>query len=202
MVVIIDYHVGNPASIKNMIKKIGYNSEISCDEELIFKSDKIILPGVGRFDYGMNKLNELNLTGILYDKVHKEKVPILGICLGFQLMTQRSEEGSEPGFGWLAGDTLKFVKNEADFKIPHMGWNTVEYSADNSLFRDFSGEARFYFVHSYYVKAEKNTEEIGRTSYFIEFSSAMQHDNIFGVQFHPEKSHKYGMQLISNFIKL
>jgi imidazole glycerol-phosphate synthase subunit HisH len=202
MIVIVDYKAGNPASVKNMIKKIGYNSEISNDPDLINKSEKIIIPGVGRFDYGISNLRELCLTSVLNYKALEEKIPILGICLGFQLMTRRSEEGTESGLGWLDADTLKFPSDNQEYKVPHMGWNSVEFSKESVLFKNFADEARFYFVHSYIVKADRKTDIIGSTTYGSLFTSAMQKGNIFGVQFHPEKSHKYGMQLLTNFLQL
>jgi imidazole glycerol-phosphate synthase subunit HisH len=202
MIVIIDYQAGNPASVQNMIKKIGYEAEISNVPELINKANKIIIPGVGRFNYGAVKLKEPGLIEVLNNKVLKEKVPVLGICLGFQLMTRGSEEGKEKGFGWLQADAIKFSSDNQSYKVPHMGWNSVEYDKRSPLFTNFSDGARFYFVHSYYVKADIESDVTGITDYGLLFSSAMQRDNIFGVQFHPEKSHKFGMQLMTNFIKL
>lgn len=202
MIIIIDYHAGNPNSVKNMIKKIGYDSEVSSYPALIGKAEKIIIPGVGRFDYGIGKLMELGLIEILNSKALIEKVPILGICLGFQLMTHKSEEGEEMGLGWLKADTMKFPSKNGQLKVPHMGWDKVDYKKESYLFKYFIGDARFYFVHSYFVKAYDDSDEIGTTDYGCPFTSAMQNGNIFGVQFHPEKSHKFGMQLLKNFIEL
>jgi glutamine amidotransferase len=204
MVVIIDYEVGNLTSIKKMLKKAGCADVlISSKPEDILKATKLILPGVGHFDYGMRKLHSSGLVELLNKRVLEDKIPILGICLGAQLLTRGSEEGSQKGLGWVAADTVKFDSSKLDqnLKIPHMGWSEVTYKADAPLFTDMPEDSRFYFVHSYHITCD-NTEDIGvTTKYGYEFVAGVVKDNIMGMQFHPEKSHKFGMQLLSNFIK-
>jgi imidazole glycerol-phosphate synthase subunit HisH len=203
MIVIVDYKVGNLGSIYNMLKKIGVPSEISSDEEKISMASKLILPGVGSFDTGMKKLNETGLTGLLNKKVLEEKVPVLGICLGMQLLTDKSEEGSIPGLGWVNGLAKKFMfDKDSMIKVPHMGWNYVIPQKDSRLFYEMYDEPRFYFVHSYYIELDDPDEILSKTSYGIDFCSSLEKDNIFGVQFHPEKSHKFGMKLLKNFSEL
>jgi len=202
MITIIDYGMGNLGSIVNMIKKIGYKSEITNDISIIETAEKLILPGVGSFDRAMNNLEELNLIDVLKTKVIKEKTPILGICLGMQLMANNSEEGNKNGLGFINGDVKKFSFNEKNkLKIPHMGWNLIDPQKENPLLVDLNNQSRFYFVHSYYVEC-KNTEDIlTTTNYGFPFVSSFARENIMGVQFHPEKSHKFGMKLLKNFIE-
>ena len=203
MITIIDYGVGNLGSIRNMLKKLGQASEISSDINKIKEADKLILPGVGSFDYGMTKLNEYGFIEVLNEKVMIEKVPILGICLGVQLMTKSSKEGQLPGLGWFDAETVPFefsVTNE--LIVPHMGWNTVTPDKESKLFQDMYEESKFYFVHSFHLKANLKSDELLITEYGYNFVSALEHENIVGVQFHPEKSHKYGLKLLKNFAEL
>ena len=203
MLVIIDYGVGNLGSIRNMLRKTGAESVISSDKNEIEKADKLILPGVGAFDYGMSKLHEYGFVDLLNEKVLEKKIPILGICLGAQLFTQKSAEGKMNGLGWFDAETVKFdFGNSSSLKIPHMGWNNVSYHPENRLFKDMHEEVRFYFVHSYHLKSNKPEEVIAKTNYGYEFAAGLEHGNIAGVQFHPEKSHKFGMKLLKNFIQL
>lgn len=198
MICIIDYGMGNFGSIKNMFKKIGFKTLITSDPAEIENAGKIILPGVGSFDAAMNKIDELGIKSILEIKTKKEKIPILGICLGMQLLTECSEEGKLPGLGFVKAKTTKFPTN-IGLKIPHMGWNDVQITKLSPLTLDLPPEPRFYFVHSYCVHIENTHDSLLKTHYGIQFDSAIQHENIFGVQFHPEKSHKYGMKLLKNF---
>jgi glutamine amidotransferase len=203
MIVIVDYGCGNLASIKNMIHKVGGESVISADEDVVSKATKIILPGIGAFDTGMKNLGERKFAGILNDKALKEKVPVLGICLGMQLMTRNSKEGNLNGLGWFDADTVKFEFNhDASKKIPLIGWKDVIQKKDSMLFKNMHESPRFYFVHSYYVRCNSGHDILATTNYGIDYVSAMEKDNLFGVQFHPEKSHKYGMVLFRNFIAL
>ena len=194
--------MGNIGSLQNMIKRVGGKSEIADSREKILKSDKLLLPGVGSFDNAINKLSNLNWIDALNKKVLVEKKPILCICLGIQLITESSEEGVLPGLGWLKARTVKFNFTKSEYKIPHMGWNTIEIKKENKLLINIPDEPRFYFVHSYYVKCMDERDILATTNYVFDFVSAIAHKNIFATQFHPEKSHKYGMCLIKNFIKL
>lgn len=205
MIVIVDYGTGNVQSILNMLRRIGIDSaEISAEIKKIEEADKLILPGVGAFDFGMANLEKSGLIPVLNKKVIDQKVPILGICLGMQLMTRRSEEGSLPGLGWIDADTIRFhFEGSVDKrKIPHMGWNTVHISKENRIFPEKQDEFRFYFVHSYHVVCNNKDDILTVTEYGYDFISSFQKDNIVGVQFHPEKSHKFGMKVMSNFTSL
>ena len=204
MVTIIDYGAGNIKSIQNMLKRIGKSSVISDKPDDILKAGKLILPGVGHFDHGMRNLHKSGLIGVLNQRVLEEKVPFLGICLGAQLIGRGSQEGVEKGLGWVDMDVLKFEKTEIgeNLKIPHMGWNFVELKKQSSLLKGLESGARFYFVHSYFMKVNKSEEVLSQTKHGKPFDSAVEKDNIYGVQFHPEKSHKFGMQLLENFASL
>ena len=202
MITIIDYGAGNLGSIQNMIRKIGFKSKISSNKEDILIAEKLILPGVGSFDFGMNQLNKSGLIDILNLKVLEEKIPILGICLGVQLFTNQSEEGDLKGLSWFNAETVKFNFNESNkLKIPHMGWNEVIKIKDSRLLEDMSLESRYYFVHSYHLKCNDPKDALLETNYGYNFVSAIEKNNIVGVQFHPEKSHKFGMEILYNFIQ-
>ncbi len=204
MIIIIDYKTGNYGSVLNMLKKIGAEAVISSNILDIKKADKLILSGIGSFDNGMKNLQELGILSILDEKVLESKTPILGICLGMQLFAKKSEEGDLAGLGWIDAKVIKFKfnKNHNNLKVPHMGWNTAELSKRNVLFEDMDEEQRFYFTHSYYMKCNENNDVIATTEHGIKFTSIVQKNNIFGVQFHPEKSHRFGMQLLNNFVKI
>lgn len=199
MITIIDYGMGNLGSIANMIKKVGHKSIITSDIEEIKKARKLILPGVGAFDNGMKHLKDSGLIEVLNKKVLIEKTPILGICLGMQLMTNSSEEGKLAGLGWIDAQAKKFVSDE--LKIPHMGWNIVKHKKTSKLFDENGTEKRFYFVHSYCVSCNNKDDILTTTPYGHDFISSFEKENIIGVQFHPEKSHKFGMNLIRNFVE-
>jgi imidazole glycerol-phosphate synthase subunit HisH len=202
MIQIIDYGLGNTGSIYNMLKKIGVKSEIVDNPVKLNDGSKYILPGVGSFDNGMKLLKNNNWIEKLNELIILKKNPILGICLGMQLMTKSSEEGIIPGLSWIDADVKKFSFKDNNLKIPHMGWNNINPIKNNKLFYKLNNQSRFYHVHSYYVLLNDSSNEIASTNYSKEFTSSFQKDNIFGVQFHPEKSHKYGMQLLSNFSKI
>jgi imidazole glycerol-phosphate synthase subunit HisH len=203
MIVVVDYGMGNLGSIGNMLKKIGAEAVISADLGVISNAQKLILPGVGAFDNGMRNLNNRGLREVLDRKVTMDKVPILGICLGMQLLSKSSEEGQLPGLGWIDAQTIrfKFAPSHPDLKIPHMGWNTIDIAKTCVLFEDMFEEPRFYFVHSYHLVTAGEDDVAAWTTHGYRFASAVVRDNIMGVQFHPEKSHKYGIKLFNNFIK-
>jgi glutamine amidotransferase len=182
-----------------MIKKVGAKSIITSDLEEIKRADKLILPGVGSFDNGMRELKELGLIDTLNTKVLEDKTPILGICLGMQLMTQSSEEGELDGLGWIEAESKRFVSKS--LKVPHMGWNIIYNQKESKLFTPTDDEERFYFVHSYYVSCNDREDILTTTSYGHNFVSSFEKENIVGVQFHPEKSHKFGMRLFKNFVE-
>lgn len=201
MIHIIDYGLGNLGSIKNMLKKIGYDSTIIANPDDLKKSTKIILPGVGAFDTGIKNLTDRGWIEPLSKKVLVEKVPTLGICLGMQLMCKNSEEGILPGLAWVNAEVKKFNFESTSLKIPHMGWNDVFSAKNSKLTQDDFTERRFYFVHSYYVTVANQDQVLFSTNYGSQFNSAFEKDNIIGVQFHPEKSHKFGLSLLKNFIE-
>ena len=203
MIIIIDYGLGNLLSIKNMFKKVGVRDVvITSDVKIIEKASKIILPGVGAFDNGMKHLQEYGLIKVLNKKALVDKVPFLGICLGMQLMTKRSEEGSLPGLGWFDAITEKFQLKDSSLKIPHMGWNYVQNNNSENVFLKEAKKYRFYFVHSYHVKCNNENDVLFTTNYDNEFNSAIQKDNLIGMQFHPEKSLHFGMDIFESFSKL
>lgn len=202
MIAIIDYDAGNIGSLINMIKRLGYNSYPTSDPSIIEKAGKLILPGVGAFDYGMGKLQELGLLDILNRKKN-DGTPILGICLGAQLMCQSSEEGKMKGLGWIEAKVVKFPNQIANRKllVPHIGWDKVKAYKESRLFSELPSEARFYFVHSFHMNCLHENEKLAQNFYGVPYESAFEKDNIIGVQFHPEKSHKFGKQLLKNFIE-
>lgn len=203
MIVVIDYGMGNIASILNMFKRIGYRDVLfSNDPKQIESATKLLLPGVGAFDNGINSLKESGLIPLLNKRALEHKIPVLGICLGMQLLTRRSEEGEQRGLGWISADTRKFnFMDNPNLKIPHMGWNYITVKKESPLLTS-SVRSKYYFVHSYYVKCDNPNDVIATCNYGFEFDCIIQHDNIFGAQFHPEKSHKFGMELLYNFSKL
>ncbi len=203
MITIIDYGMGNLGSIQNMFKRIGVPSEVTGDRTRIAAAEKILLPGVGAFDAAMERINTSGLLDLLNGKVQDEKVPVLGICLGMQLLSRSSEEGILPGLGWINATTIKFnVEDDPKLKIPHMGWNRIYPTKESVLTANLPPEPRFYFVHSYHVKATDPSNVLATTHYGIDFHSVVQHENIYGAQFHPEKSHKFGMKLLQNFASI
>lgn len=199
MLVIVDYGMGNLRSVLHKLGKLDVQAKISSDTSEIRAADKIVLPGVGSFGAGMSNLTSSGLRDVLEEQVMKEKVPILGICLGMQLFTGHSEEGDAKGLGWIKADTKRFSFEGNGLRIPHVGWNTVDPKVDSPLFTDL-GRRRFYFVHSYHVECANDSDVLATTDYGFDFASVIGRDNIVGVQFHPEKSHKDGIQFIKNFV--
>ena len=201
MITIVDYGMGNLGSIKNMFKRIGVKVSVTGDPSEIRGAEKILLPGVGAFDSAMNRINASGLREILDYKANVESIPILGICLGMQLLTRGSEEGKLSGLGWIPADT-RLIPKQLGLKVPHMGWNIALPSNPSALSRNLPDEPRFYFVHSYFVTVDDPSHSIMRTTHGITFDSAVQRGNIYGAQFHPEKSHKFGMIFLRNFAEL
>jgi len=200
---IVDYGLGNLNSVANMICHIGGICRITSDPREIEDAEKLILPGVGAFDMGMSALRKCGIADALSVAVLERKKPVLGICLGMQLMTKQSEEGCLPGLGWVDADVRKFrLPSESKLKIPHMGWNTVDIVKANPLIGHIQGARRFYFVHSYHVMCSDSADILATAFHGIRFCAAFQKNNIFGVQFHPEKSHRFGMTLLQSFLEL
>jgi len=203
MIAIIDYGMGNLGSVRKKMDRLGVESIITSEAEEIKKSEKIILPGVGHFAKAVNEIKSRGLWDLLSGQVLVEKKPILGICLGMQLMAAYSEEGNAEGFGWFDSEVIRFkVTDTIKYKIPHMGWNSLEQKKVSLLLNGLSTESQYYFVHSYHVKCNDPDDILATTTYETKFVSAIQKGNIFGTQFHPEKSHGTGEMLLRNFINM
>ena len=205
MIKILDYGMGNAVSVLNMVCKVGGKAELCSKPSELDLATAIILPGVGSFDNAMIKLENLGFLEILHSKVIKEKIPFLGICLGMQLLFEKSEEGKLPGLGWIKGNVIRFnfsgPQSNIHLNIPHMGWNVINPKISEKLFFGLENEARFYFVHSYHVRCDHLFNVLATTNYGYQFACFVRHENILGVQFHPEKSHRFGMQFFKNFLK-
>jgi imidazole glycerol-phosphate synthase subunit HisH len=200
VILIIDYGMGNLGSIANMLLRIGVVAQISSDPLLVSKATKLILPGVGAFDEGMKNLHQLGLVEPLQRAVIEQGKPVLGICLGMQLFSQGSEEGTRAGLGWLSADTVRF-KSTGNLKVPHMGWNTLRLQKDSPLLEGNSALCKYYFVHSYHLICHEAEDILAVTDHGGNFVAAVQRKRIYGTQFHPEKSHKYGIRLLANFVE-
>lgn len=201
--VIVDYGMGNLNSVKKIIDRMKIDAIISSNPEDIIHSEKIILPGVGHFAKAMSNLIKLDLLDSLNEAVLIKKKPILGVCLGMQLMANRSEEGFQEGLGWIDAEIIRFdIADKLKYKIPHMGWNQVSIKKNSLLMKDIPESSEFYFVHSYHLKTSNRCDVLNETEYDYTFPSAIEKENIFGVQYHPEKSHEVGSQLIKNFVEL
>jgi glutamine amidotransferase len=200
---IIDYRTGNLNSIRNMLKKIGAPSTVASSPEDVLRAEKLIIPGVGAFDAGMSRLEESGLIPALHEMVRHRQTPILGVCLGMQLMTKGSTEGSRPGLGWIDADTVRFDQTlDPGLKVPHMGWNVALPVKPSVLLQDMPEEARFYFVHSYFVRCHNPEDRLLSVTHgATTFDAAFERGHIRGVQFHPEKSHRFGMWLLRNFVE-
>ena len=208
-VTIVDYGTGNLNSIRNMLRKVGVAAEISSDPGRIEEAGKLILPGVGAWDHGLESLHARGLRDVLDRKVLGEGVPVLGICLGMQLLAETSEEGQKRGLGWIEGHVARFDFSSIEPprpKIPHMGWNEIQVRQENPVFDGLSAdeageESRFYFVHSYHFRPTETDRVLARARHGLEFTAVVGRDNVLGVQFHPEKSHKFGMKFLENFAR-
>jgi len=203
VITIVDYRMGNLASIANMLRKVGSEAVITSEPSAIAAATKLILPGVGAWDHGMEHLVELELVEVLRRKVVDDGTLTLGICLGMELLFEGSEEGGRAGLGWIRGRCVRFRFDGGDarLKVPHMGWNVVRPARTDSLFADMAEDAAYYFVHSYHVVCDDPGDALGYTNHGHEFVSAVQRGNLFGTQFHPEKSHKHGMRVLANFAR-
>lgn len=203
MIAIVDYDTGNVGSVLNMLKKVGAKAVISRDPAVLRDADKLVLPGVGAFDEAINNLHKFQLFDLLNELVLEQKRPILGVCLGAQLMASDSEEGVKKGFGWFDAQIVRFrpVDGRA-LRIPHMGWNIVNQEADGGgIFKDVASPMCFYFVHSYHMVVNNKKDILSTTVYGKKFTSSMARENILSMQFHPEKSHKFGLQVYRNFVE-
>lgn len=201
MIIVVDYGVGNIASVLNMLKRVGADARASSRVEDIEQADKLVLPGVGAFDAGMQTLRKSGLIDVLTEQVLTKRKPVVGVCLGSQMLGMRSDEGVEPGLGWIDMDTVRFEKRD-DRKVPHMGWNEVLVQKNHPILNGLDEHSRFYFVHSYYMLPRMSEDILLSCEYGQSFTAAVARDNIFGFQFHPEKSHRFGMQLFKNFVEL
>lgn len=203
MIAVINYGLGNLASIKNMFSRLGIDAIITDDKQKISDASKLLLPGVGHFKKGMANLHETGLADVLTREVKENGKPILGICLGAQLMTKHSEEGDIDGLGWVDAVTVKFDKEKLNtLPIPHMGWSDVQLKNSSELWDALPADPRFYFVHAYHFLFGVDDEVTATSRYGYEFACAFKKDNVFGAQFHPEKSHKFGMKVLENYSKL
>lgn len=211
MIAIIDYGLGNVKAFANVYKKLNIPVVIAAKTEDFRTADKIILPGVGAFDYAMTLLEKSGMQKQLIEMVIDRRVPVLGICVGMQMMAKSSEEGKRQGLGWIDGEVKKIkdksveglaTSHEPSLPLPHMGWNDVKPLGKNSLFGELEKDALFYFLHSYYFNCQRDEDILAVTDYGGEFACAVRHKNIYGVQFHPEKSHRYGIKLLKNFAEL
>lgn len=200
-IIIVDFGVGNLRSVERKCRFLGYDASVTSDIETINRARKIILPGVGHFASAMQNLENMGIIPILHKKVIIEETPILGICLGMQLFTNYSEEGNTNGFGWIDAQTVLFKQSNARYKVPHIGWNSLRANKENTILKNISSQDLFYFVHSYYVQCNKSDDILATTNYINDFVSVFVKDHIIGVQFHPEKSHDCGNNILANFLK-
>lgn len=198
---IINYGLGNLGSIQNMLRVIGEKSIVSSNIEELNTCDRYILPGVGAFDAGMSKLNERGLTSFITKEIPNKNKALLGICLGMQLLGRKSEEGHLSGLALIPFDNTRFSFKDEQLKIPHMGWDVVNMEQDIPLLKGISGRQRYYFVHSYHARCDSQEHVLMSCDYGYEFPAAVIKGNIMGVQFHPEKSHDFGMRLLNNYVK-
>lgn len=200
MIVIVDYKTANLGSIVNMFKRIGAPARVAETPQQLAGAARILLPGIGHFDTCARNLRRLGFADALQEPVLERRTPLLGICVGAQLLTAGSEEGDEPGLDWIRAHTRRFPDmDRRDYKVPHMGWNLATPTQVHPMFAGFDAPPRFYFVHSYYMSCDADENVLATTHHGIDFASAIVRDNVAGVQFHPEKSHKFGMQLLRNF---
>lgn len=201
MITIIDYGLGNVSAFSNVYKSLNIPCSIAKTVDELKSAERVILPGVGAFDHAMRRLDDSGMRSTLEKLVFGKKIPLLGVCVGMQMLARSSDEGVIPGLGWVDASVKKFDSDISGEKIriPHMGWNDVVPVANEGLFAGLGKDARFYFLHSYYVECERNDTALAEVEYGTNFTCAVRKDNVFGVQFHPEKSHHFGAQLLKNF---
>lgn len=206
MVGIIDYGVGNISAFRNIYKQLNIPVKIVSKEADLTDVEKIVLPGVGHFDYAMTRFKDSGMVEKINQMVVHEKMPVIGICVGMQMMAKRSDEGVLPGLGWIDAEVKKFDSSlkvgRTTLPLPHMGWNDIRPERTTPILIGLENEAHFYFLHSYYFVCNDENDKIASTNYGTDFTCAANHNNVYGVQFHPEKSHKYGIQLLKNFADL
>jgi glutamine amidotransferase len=203
MIGIINYGLGNIKAFENIFRRLNIPVVILSDKSQFQDVNKLILPGVGAFDHAMKTFSDSGMRDIIEKKVLDEKVPVIGVCVGMQMLANSSEEGKLPGLGWIDGIVKKFDISKIQFTthLPHMGWNDIHVTKEKKIFNDFPANPKFYFLHSYYFHANKPEDCIATSNYGISFTAAVNNNNIYGVQFHPEKSHTFGVKLLENFAK-
>lgn len=204
MIGIIDYGLGNIKAFENIYRKLHIPVRILKKSDDFEGVSKLILPGVGAFDHAMNTFNTSGMREVAEEMVLNKKIPVVGICVGMQMLAHSSDEGSMQGLGWIDGEVKRFDETKITFAthLPHMGWNDVLVEKQNPILTNFSGEPKFYFLHSYYFVCNNPEDTIATSEYGIKFTCAVNNRNVFGVQFHPEKSHGFGIQLLENFSKI
>lgn len=204
MIGIIDYGLGNINAFLNIYKRLHVAAKRLRTPEEFEGVQKLILPGVGAFDHAMDSFNNSGISEIIQKKVLEEKIPLMGICVGMQMLANSSDEGKLPGLGWVKGHVKRFDESKIPFvtHLPHMGWNDVEVDTQNCIFQDFPSAPKFYFLHSYYFECENDEDSIAQADYGVTFTCAVKKANVYGVQFHPEKSHYFGVKLLENFSKI
>lgn len=204
MISIIDYGLGNIGAFLNMYKRMNVPAKAVCNAEELADATRLVLPGVGAFDHAMELLDASGMRPLLEEKVTGDKVPVVGICVGMQILADTSEEGQGRGLGWVPGTVRHFrsMPTPDDLPLPHMGWNDVAPVNDGGLFKGLEQDARFYFLHSYYYEPADTADSAATASYGSPFACAVRRDNVWGVQFHPEKSHHFGAKLLKNFAEL
>lgn len=203
MIVLVDYGLGNIQAFHKIYKQLNYDVVLADTSEKLLQANKIILPGVGAFDWAMKRLNESGMRDTLDEMVLENNVSVLGVCVGMQMMANGSEEGNSPGLGWIDADVTKLnsPQTNCDFRLPHMGWNDINVKHQHHLFTDIISP-QYYFLHSYQIVPKNNDEVAATASYGSEFTASIHSKNIFGTQFHPEKSHSWGVSLLKNFVEM
>ncbi|MBM4202695.1 MAG: imidazole glycerol phosphate synthase subunit HisH [Gammaproteobacteria bacterium] len=203
MIVVVNSGTANVGSIVNMLKKVGATGTITEDPEVVRRAERLILPGVGSFDAGVNAWRKLGMWDCLEEVVLQRGIPCLGVCLGMQMMCRGSEEGEQKGLGWFEADVVRLPRNTAEgvLRVPHMGWNRIVPRQMHPVLEGLTTDARFYFVHSYCVQADRAEDVVASCHYGIDFACAIGKNNVVAVQFHPEKSHRFGMNLMANFVR-